>query len=70
MDLPPLEKTTLLIVSQVILTNTNQRASGGFNNKLFEVSFAGLMTSLAMAHNQVFSCSIVYRYIGIFGFPG
>jgi hypothetical protein len=47
----------------VILANTNQRAVGGFNIGLFLVSAAGLMTSLVMVRNTIFSLSLAYTGI-------
>jgi hypothetical protein len=60
------EKSALLAAGQVILTNTNQRAVGGFNIGLFLVSVAGLLTSLVILQNHVFSRSSAY--IGILAF--
>ena len=60
------EKSALLAAGQVILTNTNQRAVGGFNIGLFLVSIAGLLTSLVILQNHVFSRSSAY--IGILAF--
>jgi len=60
------EKSSLLAAGQIILSNTNQRAVGGFNIGLFLVSIAGLLTSMVMLQSRVFNRSTAY--IGILAF--
>jgi hypothetical protein len=60
------EKSALLAAGQVILSNTNQRAVGGFNIGLFLVSIAGLLTSVVMLQSRVFGRSTAY--IGLLAF--
>jgi len=49
------ERSTLLASGQALLSNTNQRAVGGFNMGLFMVSAAGLMVSSVMLQSNSFS---------------
>lgn len=49
------ERSTLLAAGQALLSNTNQRAVGGFNMGLFLVSAAGLMVSSVMLQSNSFS---------------
>ncbi len=60
------QRSALLAAGQAILANTNQRAVGGFNIGLFLVSVAGLITSLVLLKNHVFSR--LTAYIGILAF--
>ena len=57
------QRSALLAAGEAVLTNTNQRAVGGFNTGLFLVSAAGLIVSLVMLKAHAFSRSIAY--IGI-----
>ena len=57
------QRTTLLAAGQALLTNTNQRAVGGFNMGLFLVSIAGLIASGVMCQSNSFSGSA--GYVGI-----
>lgn len=52
------EASKLLAAGQAVLSNTNQRAVGGFNMGLFLVSVAGLMISSVMLQSNCFSRSI------------
>ena len=54
------QKAMVLAAGQVLLTNTNQRAIGGFNMGLFLVSLAGLIVSWAMLRGKSFKRSIAY----------
>ncbi len=49
------ERATVLAAGQALLSNTSQRAVGGFNMGLFLVSAAGLMVSLVMLQSDSFS---------------
>lgn len=49
------QRETLLAAGQALLTNTNQRAIGGFNMGLFLVSVAGLLVSWVMLQGPAFS---------------
>jgi len=49
------ERSTFLAAGQALLSNTNQRAVGGFNMGLFLVSVAGLMVSSVMLQSNSFS---------------
>jgi hypothetical protein len=49
------QKSALLAAGQALLTNTNQRAIGGFNLGLFLVSAAGLIVSAVMLKSKIFS---------------
>ena len=60
------EKSAIMAAGQVILSNTNQRAVGGFNIGLFLVSIAGLLTSIVMIPSRVISRSSAH--IGILAF--
>ncbi len=48
------ERAALLAAGQTVLTNTNQRAIGGFNIGLFLVSVAGLLVSAVMFQSNSF----------------
>ena len=54
------QRTTLLAAGQALLTNTNQRAVGGFNMGLFLVSIAGLIASGVMFQSNFFSRPTAY----------
>lgn len=54
------QKAALLAAGQAVLTNTSQRAIGGFNMGLFLVSIAGLMISTFMFRNPSFSRTTAY----------
>jgi hypothetical protein len=54
------ERSTLLAAGQALLSNTNQRAVGGFNMGLFLVSAAGLMVSSVMLQSNSFSRSTAF----------
>ena len=54
------EKSTLLAAGQALLSNTNQRAVGGFNMGLFLVSAAGLIVSSVMLQSTYFSRSTAF----------
>jgi hypothetical protein len=60
------QRSTFLAAGQALLTNTNQRAVGGFNMGFFLVSFAGLIISSVMLWSNYFSRLIAY--IGILAF--
>ena len=60
------ERSALLAAGQVLVSNTNQRAVGGFNIGLFLVSIAGLLTSKVMLQSRAFSKSTAI--IGILAF--
>jgi hypothetical protein len=49
------ERSTFLAAGQALLSNTNQRAVGGFNMGLFLVSVASLMVSSVMLQSNSFS---------------
>jgi hypothetical protein len=49
------ERSTLLASGQALLSNTNQRAVGGFNMGLLLVSAAGLVVSSVMLQSNSFS---------------
>jgi hypothetical protein len=49
------ERSILLASGQALLSNTSQRAVGGFNMGLFLVSAAGLMVSSVMLQSKSFS---------------
>ena len=51
------QRSTLLAAGQALLTNTNQRAIGGFNLGFFLVSVAGLLISSVMLQGNSFSRS-------------
>jgi hypothetical protein len=51
-------RSQLLAAGQALLTNSGQRAIGGFNLGLFMVSIAGLILSLVMLLSTTFSRSI------------
>lgn len=54
------ERSTLLAAGQAILTNTNQRAIGGFNRGLFLVCAAGVIVSTAMLRSDAFGRRTAY----------
>lgn len=54
------ERSTLLAAGQALLSNTNQRAVGGFNMGLFLVSAAGLIVSSVMLQSNSFSRSTAF----------
>ena len=54
------ERSTLLAAGQALLSNTNQRAVGGFNMGLFLVSAAGLLVSSVMLQGTYFSRSTAF----------
>jgi hypothetical protein len=54
------ERTMLLAAGQALLSNTNQRAVGGFNMGLFLVSAVGLMVSSVMLQSNSFSRSTAF----------
>jgi hypothetical protein len=54
------ERSTILAAGQALLSNTNQRAVGGFNMGLFLVSVAGLMVSSVMLQSTCFSRSTAF----------
>jgi hypothetical protein len=54
------DRSTFLAAGQAILTNTNQRAVGGFNMGLFLVSVAGLIVSWVMLQSKSFSKTTAY----------
>ncbi len=54
------ERSTFLAAGQALLSNTNQRAVGGFNMGLFLVSVAGLMVSSVMLQSNSFSRSTAF----------
>ncbi len=60
------ERSTLLAAGQAMLTNTSQRAVGGFNMGLFLVSVAGLIISLVMLQSKSFSS--VTAYVGVLAY--
>ena len=55
-----MERSTFLAAGQALLSNTNQRAVGGFNMGLFLVSAAGLMVSSVMLQSNSFSRSTAF----------
>lgn len=55
-----MERSTFLAAGQALLSNTNQRAVGGFNMGLFLVSAAGLMVSSVMLQANSFSRSTAF----------
>jgi hypothetical protein len=57
------QRSTILAAGQAVLTNTNQRAVGGFNIALFLVSIAGLLVSSVMLQNNTFSRTAAYTGI-------
>lgn len=54
------ERITLLAAGQTLMTNTNQRALGGFNVGLLLVSVAGVLVALVMFQSQTFGRFIAY----------
>jgi hypothetical protein len=58
------EKSVYLSAGQALLTNTGQRAVGGFNMGLFLVSAAGLLGSIAILRSTLFSRATAW--VGIF----
>jgi hypothetical protein len=58
------EKSVYLSAGQALLTNTGQRAVGGFNMGLLLVSAAGLLASIVMLRAAVFSRATAW--VGIF----
>ncbi len=54
------ERSTFLAAGQALLSNTSQRAVGGFNTGLFLVSVAGLMVSSVMLQSNSFSRSTAF----------
>ena len=54
------DRSTLLAAGQAMLTNTNQRAVGGFNIGLFLVSIAGLIVSWVMLQSKSFGKTTAY----------
>ena len=54
------QRSTLLAAGHAVLTNTNQRAVGGFNMGLFLVSIAGLIVSAVMVQSSAFSRFTAY----------
>jgi hypothetical protein len=63
-----MQRSTFLAAGEAILTNTNQRALGGFNMGLFLVSLAGLIVSSVMLKADSFQRSTAYIGILAFGF--
>jgi hypothetical protein len=57
------QRATILAAEQALLTNTNQRAVGGFNLGLFLVSVAGLTASWVMLQSSTFSK--LTAYVGV-----
>jgi hypothetical protein len=57
------QRSTFLAAGQAVLTNTNQRAVGGFNTGLFLVSAAGLLVSVVMLRSKTFSRLTAYMGI-------
>lgn len=60
------QKSMLLAAGQSILTNTNQRAVGGFNLGFLLISVAGLMVSAVMLRSNNFGKKTAY--VGILAF--
>jgi hypothetical protein len=60
------QSTAWLAAGQAVLTNTNQRAVGGFNLGLLLVSTAGLIASAVMLHSRSFNK--LTAYAGILAF--
>jgi len=60
------ERSTLLAAGQAVLTNTGQRAVGGFNMGLFLVSIAGLIIASVMLRSNTFSRLTAYTGIVTF----
>lgn len=60
------QKSILLAAGQTVIANTGQRAVGGFNVGFFLVSIAGLIISVVMLRNTIFSKATAY--IGILAF--
>lgn len=60
------QKSILLAAGQTIISNTGQRAVGGFNTGFLLVSIAGIMVSTVMLRSNIFSKSTAY--IGILAF--
>ncbi|MGB7537122.1 MAG: hypothetical protein WBM17_01160 [Anaerolineales bacterium] len=58
------EKSVFLAAGQTMLTNTGQRAVGGFNPGLFLLSVAGLLASSVMLRTAPFSRATAW--VGIF----
>lgn len=58
------ERVAILAAGQALLTNTGQRAMGGFNTGLFLVSIAGLLVSVVMLRSDSFSRATAW--VGIF----
>jgi hypothetical protein len=58
------EQSVFLSAGQTLLTNTSQRAVGGFNMGLFLVSMAGLLASIVMLRTTAFSRATAW--VGIF----
>jgi hypothetical protein len=58
------EKSVYLAAGRTLLTNTGQRAVGGFNTGLFLISAAGLLASLVMLRTAAFSRATAW--VGIF----
>jgi len=60
------QKSLFLAAGQALLINTNQRAVGGFNIGFLLVCIAGLLVSVVMLQNRIFSKT--NAYIGILTF--
>jgi hypothetical protein len=52
------QKNLYLAAGQIIITNTGQRAFGGFNTGFFLVAIAGLIISVIMLRSETFSKKI------------
>lgn len=61
-----LDRSMLLAAGEAVLSNTNQRAIGGFNIGLFLISIAGLIFSSVMLRATTFSR--LTAYVGILAF--
>jgi len=61
-----MQKSQLVAAAQAILTNTNQRAIGGFNMGFLLISITGLIVSCIMLHSKSFSKATAY--LGILTF--
>ncbi len=57
------QRLPILAAGQALLTNTNQRAVGGFNIALFLVSIAGMITSIVLLQSNTFSKTVAYTGI-------
>jgi hypothetical protein len=54
------QKSMILVAGHTILTNTGQRAVGGFNMGFLMISIAGLLFSVVMLRSNNFSKTIAY----------